>query len=58
MKTNRLFHIILIFILPVMCLQAQPKKDSNTSNNVDAPTITITKLDVNDKILELCRQAF
>ncbi|MBN2183533.1 MAG: hypothetical protein JW715_16610 [Sedimentisphaerales bacterium] len=50
---RRLFYIFLVWIVPVMRLQAQSNVDSAAPNQVDTPKITVTKLDVNDTKLEL-----
>jgi hypothetical protein len=53
MRNIKLYSIILMLFVFVSQLQAELNTDSKTPNDTTAPTITITKLDVNDTYLTL-----
>ena len=53
MRKKRLICISLIFMLSLTASKAQLNDQSVNQQNADAPTITITKMDINDTNLKL-----
>jgi hypothetical protein len=55
-RYKSLILILYLCIFPAARIQAQPKTDSGVEKKASTPTIDVTELNINDKILKLCYQ--